>query len=101
MDEILSSILPPGLADKQEAVIAILVILISMVLLFLWSRTSSGGRGKFVVLTGPCGGGKTRLFYQLVGRQVSDTVASMQGRLQHVCTWSNGMIPIHNRKRYL
>lgn len=79
MSGLISSMLPSGLADKQEAVIAVLVILISMVLLFLWSRGSGRGRGKTIVISGPCGGGKTRLFYQLAGRQVTDTVASMQG----------------------
>jgi hypothetical protein len=80
MSDLLASMLPPGLADKQEAVLAVIVIIMSMVLLLLWTRSSGGGgRGKTVVISGPCGGGKTRLFYQLVGRQVSDTVASMQG----------------------
>jgi signal recognition particle receptor subunit beta len=80
MSGFLAPFLPPHLADKQEAIVAIMVILISMVLLMLWSRSSIGSKGgRTVVISGPCSGGKTRLFHALTGvHGVVETVASMQ-----------------------
>ena len=80
MSGFLAPFLPAHLQDKEEAVVAIIVVLISIVLLFLWSRGSIGSKsGRTVVITGPCSGGKTRLFHALTGMHgIKETVASMQ-----------------------
>lgn len=72
--------------QSTEALVAGLVVLAVALLLLVWaaaprrSRLGGGGRGsKPVVLAGPCGGGKTCLFFQLRdGSTHSGTVASMQ-----------------------
>ncbi|GFH07205.1 uncharacterized protein HaLaN_01973 [Haematococcus lacustris] len=81
-----AQLLPQGIADALNdqrpavllalAVVVLTVLLLAVVLPLLKSNRT---RGSLIVVAGPCGSGKTTLFYQLRdGSTHNGTVASMQ-----------------------
>ena len=102
----LASFLPPELADRSEVVVALAAVVLSLLWLLLSALLRGGSRGgKTVVISGPCNGGKTCLFHQLMGSGVVDTVASMQEN-EGMCQVPSGGsarivdVPGHERLRH-
>ena len=70
-------------------VAVVVVILVALLVLFLMMQ--SGGSTPAVILVGPCGSGKTVLFYRLTEDEMVETVSSMQV--------SEAMIPATKSRR--
>jgi len=97
----------PEASQRTAFVVGILVGILTLFVIYLWTRKKSGRRSA-VLIAGPCDGGKTLIFSRLVtaGKSGVDTFTSMQENLGHFQAPNTGKkvtvvdMPGHDRIRY-